>query len=100
MEAFERAAWIRGYHVYKEIWEAAVDEELACEREPHNANDCYAVAVKRRELPLVICHESYQDCSLFSFATGRYDILYSDWRKKILRGSASRRSKSTLHFAV
>ena len=39
---------IRGHHVYKDAWEAAVGEELACEKEPHNAHDRYTVAVKRR----------------------------------------------------
>ena len=33
--------------MYKEIWEAAVGEELVCAREPHNSHDRYAVAVKR-----------------------------------------------------
>ena len=28
MEEFERACCIRGYHEYKEVWEAAVGEEL------------------------------------------------------------------------
>ena len=31
---------VRGYHVYKEIWEAAIREvELPCEREIGNAHD-------------------------------------------------------------
>ena len=47
MEEFERIFCIRGYHVYKEIWEAAAGEVLMCEREPHNALDRYAVAVKK-----------------------------------------------------
>ena len=33
-EFFERKCCIRGYHVYKEEWEAAVGEVLVCEREP------------------------------------------------------------------
>ena len=33
--------------MYKEIWEAAAGEVLMCEREPHNALDRYAVAVKK-----------------------------------------------------
>ena len=47
MEEFVRVCCIRGYmyHVYRDVWEAAVGEELACEREPHNTHDCYAVAV-------------------------------------------------------
>ena len=46
-EFFERNCCIRGYHVYKEVWEAAVGEALVCEREPENASDRYAVAVKK-----------------------------------------------------
>ena len=36
MEEFERDSCIRGYHVYKEIWQAAVGEELECDREHGN----------------------------------------------------------------
>ena len=36
---------VRGYHIYKEEWEAAVGEELKCEREKNNAKDSYAVVV-------------------------------------------------------
>ena len=48
MEEFERVCCICGYHVHQEAWEAAVGEELDCEREPNSAHDGYAVAVKRR----------------------------------------------------
>ena len=66
MEEFERACCIRGYHVYKEVWEAALGEELACEREPHNVHDRYSVAVKRRGI--IIGHlprKLSRLCSLF-----------------------------------
>ena len=36
---------IRGYHVYKEIWEPAIGEQLSCKREDSNTKDQYAVAV-------------------------------------------------------
>ena len=36
---------VRGYHIYKEEWEATVGEEFKCEREKNNAKDPYAVAV-------------------------------------------------------
>ena len=36
---------VRGYHVYRRIWEAAINEELVCTREPQNSTDCYTVAV-------------------------------------------------------
>ena len=32
MEEFERPYCIRGYHIYQEVWTAAVDKELACDR--------------------------------------------------------------------
>ena len=38
---------MRGYHVYKDVWEAAVGEELSCERELGNHQDPFAVAVVR-----------------------------------------------------
>ena len=47
MESFEKECSIRGYHVYKEIWEAAIGEELDCPREPSNAIDRYTVAVMK-----------------------------------------------------
>ena len=47
MDSGEREVpcYVRGYHVYQAIWVAAVGEELACEREPTNISDRYAVAV-------------------------------------------------------
>ena len=50
MEEFVRACCVPSYYVYRDVWEATVGEELACEREPHNAHNCYTVAVKRRRV--------------------------------------------------
>ena len=47
MEELQRPCCIRGYHVYSAVWEAAIGEELACEREPHNARDRCAIAVSQ-----------------------------------------------------
>ena len=33
-EFFERNCCIRGYHVYKEVWEAPVGKLLVCEKRP------------------------------------------------------------------
>ena len=44
---FSVEAKVRGYHVYKDVWEAAVEEELHCEREPGYRQDSFAVAVVR-----------------------------------------------------
>ena len=41
---------VRGYHIYKEEWEAAVGEELKCEREKNNVKDPYTVAVVRENV--------------------------------------------------
>ena len=38
---------VRGYHVSKDIWEAAIGEELLCERETRNTKDRYAIAGKK-----------------------------------------------------
>ena len=37
---------VRGYHVYKHVWDANIGETLPCEVESGNASDPYAVAVK------------------------------------------------------
>ena len=39
-------AMIRGYHIYRSVWEAAVGE-LKCAREIGNPSDPYTVAVMR-----------------------------------------------------
>ena len=46
-EFFERNCYTQGYHVYKEVWGAAVGESVTCEREPENASDRYTVAVRK-----------------------------------------------------
>jgi len=38
---------IQRYHVYKEVQNAEVDEELRCEREIGNHSNTFAVAVKK-----------------------------------------------------
>ena len=33
---FSVEAMVRGYHIYEGIWDAAVGDELPCQREPDN----------------------------------------------------------------
>ena len=47
MEELETPSSVRGYHIYKDTWEATVGEELECIREPTNSTDRYAVAVTK-----------------------------------------------------
>ena len=47
MSTFSISSSVRGYHVYKDIWEAAEGEVLPCTRELNNLQDPFAVAVKK-----------------------------------------------------
>ena len=44
MESYSIHTSVRGYHVYKDVWEAALGQLLPCQREP-NIHDPYTVAV-------------------------------------------------------
>ena len=44
--AFEFESMVRGYHVYKDIWDAVIGQTLPCLIESGNESDPYAVAVK------------------------------------------------------
>ena len=45
--SFECDLVIRGYHIYKEIWEASYGEMFHCMRETGNSFDPFAVTVVR-----------------------------------------------------
>ena len=45
MESWQEELCIRGYHIYQELWAAAVGEDLTCQRERGNTADPYAVSV-------------------------------------------------------
>ena len=36
MATFEKDCCVRGYHVYQQVWDAAIVETLTCRREPTN----------------------------------------------------------------
>ena len=46
MEVCERNSCVCGYHIYKDVWDTAIGEELQCERERDNGSDQYAVALQ------------------------------------------------------
>ena len=50
---FEVSSMVTGYHVCKDVWEAAEGECLECAREVSNRHDPYAVAIKKMEQQLV-----------------------------------------------
>ena len=43
--AFVITSVVRGYHIYKDIWEAEINSKLPCSPQPDNRQDRYAVAV-------------------------------------------------------
>ena len=60
------ACCVKGYHMYKEVWEAVIGEVLVFHMEPTNAADRYAVAV--RKAATIIGHlpnKLLRICSLF-----------------------------------
>ena len=62
--------------VYKELWAAGLGEVLTCEREPDNASDRYAVAVKKEGT--VVGHlprKLTRVCSLFLRWGGTVDCI-------------------------
>ena len=42
-----RDSCVRGYHIYRSIWDPSLGETYPCERELDNEYDKFAVAVKR-----------------------------------------------------
>ena len=49
MVVYELRWSVRGYHVYRELWEAALVEVLACVRETENVSDRYAVTAVKND---------------------------------------------------
>ena len=46
MYSFSLTTAVCGFHVYKEVWEPTIDEELPCKRDIENSHDTFAVAFK------------------------------------------------------
>ena len=47
MEVCERNRCVHSNHIYKDIWDTVIGEELRCERELNNRSDRHAVAIKK-----------------------------------------------------
>ena len=47
--SFYVTSYIRGYHAYKDAWSPSIGEALPLEREPHNMQDSFAVAVRKSD---------------------------------------------------
>ena len=68
--------------MYKAIWMAAVGEVLQCEREPSNASDRYAVAVKKDGTTIGhLPRKVSRVCSLFMRRGGRIQCTVTGGRR-------------------
>ena len=52
METYEVESVVRGYHIYKDIWSAAVGSTLSCRHERFNPHDSYAAAVIKDDVAI------------------------------------------------
>ena len=83
----ETALCIRGYHVYSQIWSAAVGEEFPCEREPTNPADRYAVVVNNNGIAIGhLPRKVSRACSLFLRRGGSIRCVVTGGRRYSLRG--------------
>ena len=81
MASFEIEAMVRGYHIYKDVWSAVIDEESPCKREGGNGFDPFAVAVCN--VDLVIGHvprKISSVCSLYIRRRGEIHCRVTDSR--------------------
>ena len=92
--AFEIDSVVRGYHVYKDVWDAHIGTELLCLPESSNREDRYAVAV-------IIDGWGSRGGSLFSSCQPRN--LFSnkkDWSKYPINKIRSKISRYTVLFVA
>ena len=79
MTEWEVDSCVRGYHVYEGIWAAALGEQIGCIREPLNAMDRYAVALKKDGA--VISHLPQKILRIFSLFIRRGECIVTDTRR-------------------
>ena len=62
---------VRGYHIYKDTWDAVIGEHLPCRRETSNRHDPFAVAiVKENNVVGHVPRKMSATCSLFLRKSG------------------------------
>ena len=71
---FDVEAVVCGYHRYNDIWDAALGEELECEREVGNQHDIYAVTVLKAGL--VVGHVPRKISSVCSVFLRRGGVIH------------------------
>ena len=75
---------VRGYHVYMDIWNAVLGEELLCQRETGNSSDMYTVACMLKKDGTTVGHLPRKIsciCTLFIRRGGTISCLVNGRRK-------------------
>ena len=65
IDSFELSSYIRGHHVYKDVWTPYIGEELVVKREIGNRHDEFAVAVEKDEE--IVGHLPHRMCRIVSY---------------------------------
>ena len=47
METLQIESCVKGYHIYQDLWEAVIGEELQCPRERDDPADIYTVTIRK-----------------------------------------------------
>ena len=70
METFEFVSAVRGYHIYKDIWEPSVGEKLIAHREFGNQFDKFAIKVLNGEQTVGHLPREYSRIAWYFLARG------------------------------
>ena len=70
MESFELCSAVRGYHVYRDVWEPSVEEKLVARREFDNRFDKFAVKVLNGEETVGHLPREYSRIAWYFLARG------------------------------
>ncbi len=70
--SFSFASVVRGYHIYKDIWEAPIGETLPCKCERSNRHDPFAVSITNHDAAIVghVPRRISPACSMFLRRSG------------------------------
>ena len=96
MMTFMLSSCVRGYHVYRDIWNPSVGETVNCEREGRNPEDSYTVALQKDDI--IVGH--YFMCVHIIFKAWWCNSLHSNWPKKVFRSFAAGRAGVTLYVLI
>ena len=72
---FEVDGMIRGFHIYKDIWELVIGEELQCSLDDGNLHDPFAVAVVKNGFTVGHLKQGAISCVVIGFQRYSSDLV-------------------------